>query len=70
MSDSRAYSNADIACLIARAERDYLSRAHAENVKETVVRGDEVLILDGNRNPIARYRAYVSRFRIRIERVP
>ena len=70
MSDPREHSNADIACLIAKAERDYLTWAHAEKVKDTVVRNGEVVVLDGNRRPLARYKAHVSRFRIWIERIP
>lgn len=70
MSDPREHSNADIACLIAKAERDYLTWAHAEKIKYTVVRGGEVVVLGGNRKPLARYKAHVTRFRIWITRIP
>lgn len=63
------YTQADIACLVAKAERDYLQRSHSAKVRDTVVQGDEVVVLDESRRPLARYRAHVTRFRVWIERV-
>ncbi len=62
------YTQAEIACLVAKAELDYLSRpGHA--VRQTVVRGDLVVILGSSRTPLARYRARVSRCRVGVERI-
>lgn len=64
------FSQADIECLVAKAELDFLRRATRSRVGRTVVRGEEVLVLAlDQRTPLARYRAIVSRCRVRVERI-
>ena len=63
------YTQAEIACLVAKAELDYLSRLGHATVRQTVVRGDVVVILGSSRTPLARYKAKVSRCRVGVERI-
>jgi hypothetical protein len=59
----------DVSCLIAKAEREYLSRPGCPPIQQTVVRDGEVVVLDSDRKVLARYRATVARFRVRVERI-
>lgn len=64
------FTQHEIACLVAKAEREYLSRHPDAKIGRTVIRDGLVVILgpDG-RLVLSRYRATVTRCRVLVERV-